>query len=266
MGVAAPVTAHAPGFGELLRGWRQRRRLSQLNLAGRAEVSSRHLSFIETGRARPSREMVLHLAEALDVPLRERNGLLVAAGFAPVYAASPLDEARMTPVRDALEMVLAAHDPYPAVVVDGTWNLVSANPAAFRLTDQVAPELLEPPLNVVRISVHPRGLAPHIVNFGQYAGHLLGRLRRQAERTADPALIELLAEAVEYCGASVTEAIPAPDDVVLPLRLRVADTELSLFSTISVFGAPRDVTIDELAIEMFYPADDATASALRTRT
>ncbi len=207
--------------------------------------------------------MVLHLAEALDVPLRERNALLVAAGFAPVYAASPLDEARMTPVRDALEMVLAAHEPYPAVVVDGTWNLVSANPAAFRLTEQVAPELLEPPLNVVRISVHPRGLAPHIVNFEQYASHLLGRLRRQAERTADPALIELLAEAIEWCGPSVSEAVPAPDDVVLPLRLRLGGMELSLFSTISVFGAPRDVTIDELAIEMFYPADEATASALR---
>lgn len=169
----------------------------------------------------------------------------------------------MQPVRDALDMILAAHQPYPALVVDGHWDLITASPAAFLLTEAVAPELLEAPLNVIRLSVHPRGLAPHVLNFPQYAGHLLARLRRQVERTADPVLTDLLAEAHDYCGDVAVEEVPGPGQVVLPLRIQLGDDTLSLFSTIAVFGAPNDVTLEEMAIESFYPADEDTASALQ---
>lgn len=231
-----------------------------------AEVSSRHLSFLETGRARPSREMVLHLAEHLDVPLRERNAMLLAAGFAPTYPTKPLDDASMRPVTSALDAVLAAHQPYPAVIVDRHWNLVSANPVAFLLTSEVDhQELLDPPVNVIRLSFHPGGLAPHILNFPEYAAHLVARLRRQVDHTADPVLTALLEEACEHTGTNAAEADHGPDEVVLPMRLRLGSDELTLFSTIAVFGAPREVTLDELAIEAFYPADDATAAILQRR-
>src|SRR5688572_21153756 len=179
------VAVERAGAGRLLREWRRRRNLSQLALASGSAVSTRHLSFIETGRARPSREMVLHLAERLDVPLRERNRLLLAAGYAPVFRERLLEDEEMAPVRDALERFLAAHEPYPALVVDRHWNLVMANRAVELLTGDVAPELLDPPANALRATLHPRGMAPRILNFSEWSGHLLHRLRRQMEVTGD---------------------------------------------------------------------------------
>jgi transcriptional regulator with XRE-family HTH domain len=259
------VTASAdsrPAVGDLLRSWRQRRSLSQLELALEADVSSRHVSFLETGRARPSREMVLHLAEHLEVPLRDRNGLLLAAGYAPVYAERELQTPEMAPVRQALDRFLRAHEPFPAVVVDRHYNLISANDAIALLTDGVAPELLEPPTNALRVTLHPRGMAPQIINLDQWSGHLLHRLRRQAAVTGDPELERLYDELVGYPGVSTA---PPPDDgaeIVLPMRMRDGDGELSFFSTISTFGTAVDITLAELSIEAFYPANARTAARL----
>jgi transcriptional regulator with XRE-family HTH domain len=260
--------------GPLLRSWRQRRRLSQLDLALEAGVSARHLSFIETGRSRPSAEMVLHLADELGVPLRERNQLLLAAGYAPRYGERTLDEPEMKPVRDAVDLVLAGHEPYPAVVVDRAWNMVAANRAVALLTEGVAPELLEPPVNVLRVSLHPDGLAPRIANLDEWRGHLLERLGRQVATTGDADLAALHDELSEYphrgsdgqaagAGPAGPGAAggPAPD-IVIPLRLRAGDGELAFFSTVTTFGTPVDVTVSELAIESFFPADAATADAV----
>src|SRR6266511_2471967 len=183
-----------PPVGALLREWRQRRRLSQFELALESGVSSRHLSFVETGRSRPSAEMVIHLAEQLDVPLRDRNHLLLAAGYAPAYAQRDLEAPDMGPVRDAIEQVLRAHEPYPALVIDHHWGLVSANRALGVLIDGVAGHLLEPPTNVLRLSLHPEGLAPRIVNLHQWRSHLLERLARDAMASGDPALTVLREE------------------------------------------------------------------------
>jgi transcriptional regulator with XRE-family HTH domain len=258
------VAVSASSFGELLRSWRQRRSLSQLALATGSAVSARHLSFIETGRSRPSREMVLHLADRLDVPLRDRNGLLLAAGFAPVYGERPLEADDMAPVRGALERFLRAHEPFPAVVVDRHWNLVSANAAVAVLTDGIAPELLEPPANALRATLHPAGLAPRIANLAEWSGHLLHRLRRQATVTGDPELQRLYEELAAYPGVS-TEApagATAAAEILLPLRLRAGDRELGFFSTVTTFGTALDITLAELAVEAFYPADDATSAFL----
>ena len=254
-----------PPVGALLRQWREHHRLSQLDLALQAEISTRHLSFLETGRARPSREMVLHLAAQLDLPLRERNQLLLAAGYAPVYAESALDAPRMAAVRAAVRQVLAAHEPYPAVVVDRGWNLVEANAAVTLLTEGVAPALLEPPVNALRVSLHPEGMAPRIVNLGEWRAHLLGRLRRQVAHTADPMLAQLYDELRAYPCAQPepTVELPGPGEIVVPLRLRHGDRELAFFSTVATFGTPLDVTVAELVIESFFPGDPATASALR---
>lgn len=254
-------------IGTLLREWRERRRLSQLDLALEAEVSTRHLSFVETGRSQPSREMVLHLAEHLDVPLRERNGLLLAAGYAPVYAETALDAPdapHMAAVRAAVRQVLAGHEPYPAVVVDRNWTIVDANAGIALLTEGVAPELLAPPANALRASLHPRGMAPRIANLGEWRAHLLGRLRRQVARTADAALAALYDELRAYPCAQPEPAIelPGPSDVVVPLRLRHGDRELTFFSMVATFGTPLDVTVAELAIESFFPADSDTAAVL----
>ncbi|MCY1032309.1 helix-turn-helix transcriptional regulator [Corallococcus sp. BB11-1] len=251
--------------GELLRGWRQRRGLSQMDLALRAEVSTRHVSFLETGRSQPSRDMLLHLAEELDVPLRERNGLLVAAGFAPVYAERPLDDPALRATREAVELVLAGHDPYPALAVDRHWTLVTANRAVGVLLVDLAPELLEPPLNVLRLSLHPSGLAPRIENLRQWRDHVLTRLHRQVEVSADATLAALLEELRGY---PVPEAREAPNErdfagVVMPLRVRTSLGLLSLFGTTTVFGTPVDITLAELAIESFFPADPETAEVLR---
>ena len=187
--------------GPLLRDWRQRRRLSQLDLALEAEVSTRHLSFVETGRSRPSAEMVLHLADRLEVPLRERNQLLLAAGHAPVFEQHALDEPEMAPVRDALQLILDGHDPYPAVVVDRAWEMLAGNSAVALLIAGVAPHLLEPPVNVLRLSLHPDGMAPRLANLGQWRAHLLERLRRQIALTGDAGLQTLLEELENYPGA-----------------------------------------------------------------
>lgn len=250
--------------GPMLREWRQRRRLSQLELALEAEVSTRHVSFIETGRSTPSREMILRLSEQLDVPLRERNRMLVAAGLAPRYGEQRLDEPGMEPVRDAIAQVLAGHEPYPAVVVDGACELLAANSAASLLTGLVAsPDLLAPPMNVLRATLHPEGLAPHIVNLGEWRQHLLERLRRQIALCGSSALVTLLAELEGYPGESPPEAVAS--EIAVPLRLRTGAGELSFISTISTFGTAVEVTTSELAIESFFPLDETTADALRHR-
>jgi transcriptional regulator with XRE-family HTH domain len=259
--MAAMVTT-APRLGELLRTWRARRRMSQLDLATSAQVSPRHLSFVETGRAKPSREMVLHLAEHLDVPLRDRNELLTAAGFAPLYRQSGLDDPALASVRAAIEVILANHAPFPAFVIDGGWQLLDANEGVAAFLPLIGEALTQPPMNVIRASLHPDGLSRRIVNFAEYAAHVVERLRRQLASTNDSALAALLEEVTAYpaVAAALAEAdASAPLAAVLPLHFRLEDgTELRFFSTMTVFGSPLDVTIAELAIESFFPADEAT--------
>lgn len=265
------IITSSPGasFGALLRVWRQRRRRSQLDLALDAEVSQRHLSFVESGRATPSREVVVRLAEQLDVPLRERNALLLAAGYAPLYAERPLDDPAMRAARDTVQIILNAHAPHPALAVDRHWRMVAANTAVRPLIAGVADaSLLAPPINVLRLSLHPRGLAPHIANLPEWRAHLLERLRRQIEASADPALASLLAELTAFgappaCSpaAAVPSAYP-PGSMAVPLQLDTMQGRLSLISTTTVFGTPVEVTLSELAIEAFFPADDATAERL----
>jgi transcriptional regulator with XRE-family HTH domain len=251
--------------GELLREWRDRRNVSQLRLASESAVSTRHLSFIETGRARPSREMVLHLADRLEVPLRERNVLLLAAGYAPAYGERPLESGEMAPVRSALERFLSAHEPYPALVVDRHWNILRTNEALNVFTDAVAPELLEPPANAIRATLHPAGLAPRILNLDEWSAHLVHRLRRELALTGDAVLEGLLAEVLEYPGVQAEpphgEALAA-GEILLPLQFLHGERRLSFFGTVTTFGTPADVTLAELALEAFYPADAETAAAL----
>ena len=248
--------------GPLLRDWRQRRRLSQLELALEADVSARHLSFVETGRSRPSAGMVLHLAERLDVPLRERNRMLLAAGHAPAFQSHHLDEPPMAPVRAAIDLILEGHDPYPAVVVDRAWEMIAANRAVALLLDGVAPHLLEPPVNVLRVSLHPEGLAPRIANLAEWRAHLLDRLRRQIAMTGDPALVALLAELETY-PAPTEHVHDAGQSIAVELRLRAPQGELAFISTVATFGTAVEVTASELAIESFFPADEMTAAAVR---
>lgn len=251
-------------FGDHLRAWRQRRHLSQLDLAGHAEISARHLSFVETGRAAPSRDMVLRLAERLDVPLRERNVLLVAAGFAPAFPDRPLDDPALSAARQAVETILKAHEPYPALAVDRHWTLISANRMVAPLLDGVAPSLLTPPLNVMRLSFHPEGLAPRTVNLADWCSHLLARLHRQIEATADPALIALCDELKTYpIPARSTPRTNMAEDVAVPFRMRAGHDVLSFISTTMIFGTPVDVTLSELALETFFPADEKTTAFLR---
>ena len=268
---------HARSVGPLLREWRQRRRLSQLDLACEADISTRHLSFLETGRAQPSRDMVLHLSERLDVPLRERNVLLVAAGFAPVFSERRLDDPALGAARRAVDLVLKGHEPYPALAVDRHWTLIAANAPVGRLTASADPSLLAPPVNVLRLALHPKGLAPRTVNLVEWRAHLLARLRRQIDVTADPALIELFKELRDYPATAAhrsanggrPSAPPARPDldqyagVAVPFRYQTEAGVLSFFSTTTVFGTPVDITLAELAIEAFFPADAATADALR---
>ena len=248
----------------MLREWRQRRRMTQLDLALVADVSARHLSFIETGRSAPSADMVKHLAEQLDVPLRERNELLLAAGYAPAYGQRDLDEPEMGPVRDALDRVLAAHEPFPAVVVDRHWGMVAGNSAVPLLTAGVAEHLLEPPVNVLRVTLHPEGMAPRIANLPEWRAHLLDRLGRQAVVSGDPALAALHEELAALPGGG--ESAPSPDlaagEIAVPLRLHHDGGELAFISTVTTFGTAVDVTVSELAIEAFFPADAATAQVL----
>jgi transcriptional regulator with XRE-family HTH domain len=254
-------------IGELLRGWRERRRLTQLELALQAEVSTRHLSFVETGRAAPSREMILHLAEQLEVPLRERNQLLLAGGYAPVYAQADLDSPELSSIRTAVRDVLTAHEPNPAIVVDRHWNLVDANSAVALFMDGVATQLQAPPVNVMRLTLHPRGVAPHIINLAQWRAHLLARLRREIAQTADPELMSLYTEIRGYQPDLDTTNLETPvaGEVVIPLRFRIRNQELVFFSIVAAFGTPLDITVDELALELFFPGNSATATFLTGR-
>lgn len=258
-----------PDVGGLLRAWRTRRSRSQLDLSLEVGVSTRHLSYVETGKAKPSPELVLALAEQLDVPLRARNELLLAAGYAPRYAERALDDPAMAHVRRSLARMLDAHDPYPGVAIDLQWNVVQANAAALALVDGLPDELLGPTLNVFRVCLHPDGLARRTKNLDEWATHLLGQLRRSWLLTADLALGALLDEVSGYPGLpdradwSAVDPEPAPT-VLVPFRFEAVDgTELSLFTTLTSFGTPRDITVEELGLELFFPADDATERALR---
>jgi len=260
----APPGARAP-FGEHLRHWRQHRRLSQQGLALEADISTRHLSYVETGRAQPSREMVLRLAERLSVPLRERNALLVAAGFAPMYQARPLNHPDLAAARQAVELVLQGHEPNPALAVDRHWNLVAANAIVPLLLEGVAPHLLVPPVNVLRLSLHPEGLGPRLANAGEWRAHLLHRLQQQIAATADGQLQALHDEiaAYPYQGDDDASHGAAPGShIAVPFELHTAWGKLSFISTITIFGTPVDVTLQELAVESFFPADAATKTAL----
>jgi transcriptional regulator with XRE-family HTH domain len=246
---APPAAGLSAPVGELLRQWRARRRLSQLDLASQADISARHLSFVETGRSTPSREMVLHLADELEVPLRERNDLLLAAGHA------------------AVRLLLDGHEPYPAMAVDRRWNMLDANGSISVFTDGVAADLLEPPVNVLRASLHPRGMASRIMNLGECRAHLLSRLHRQAVLTGDPELAALHDELRRYpCAQPEPHVeVPGPGDVFVPLRIRHQGAELAFFSTFTTVGTPLDITVAELMIESFFPADAGTAAVMRAR-
>nr|WP_230530763.1 helix-turn-helix transcriptional regulator [Microvirga roseola] len=253
--------------GDYLREWRQRRRMSQLDLALEADISTRHLSFLETGRSQPSREMVLLLAEKLDMPLREQNIMLVAAGYAPVYSERSLDDPALASMRQAVDLVLKGHEPYPALAVDRHWSLVAANDALFSLIGEMDPALLKAPVNVLRLSMHPAGLARRIVNFREWRDHLVARLEHQVDMTGDAALAALVEELRAYPTPDAAARGPAVRHdyagIVVPLQLTTGEGMLTLFSTTTVFGTPVDVTLSELAIEAFFPADAETAEALR---
>lgn len=253
------MSGTALAVGDHLREWRRRRRMSQLDLACEAEVSARHLSFVETGRASPSRDMVLRLAEQLEVPVRERNLLLVSAGFAPVFPERGLDAPEMAGARAAIDLLLEGHKPYPAFALDRHWNIVAGNGALPQLFEGVAPALLQAPVNVLRLSLHPDGLAPRIVNLSEWREHLLARLRRQIDLTADPVLIALLAEAKTYPAGAAAHRATNPAQMIVPFRVRLGGEVASLFSTTMVFGSPVEVTLSELALESFFPADAETA-------
>jgi len=250
--------------GTMIREWRTRRRLSQLDLAAEAEISQRHLSFMESGRAKPSREMALHLAERLDMPLRHRNLLLLTAGYAPGFSERELDDDALEPAMRAVERVLAAHEPNPAIAVDRQWNLIRGNRAIGPFMTVADAQLLAPPANVLRLSLHPKGLAPYIANLAAWRAHLLHRLARQNETFADPAMQALEAELRGYPGgvskAPVVHDVAA--DIAVPLQLDIGGARLSFITTITVFGTPLDVTLSELAMETFFPADEVTAAYL----
>jgi transcriptional regulator with XRE-family HTH domain len=264
---AHTATAQADGtrpvhIGDHLREWRQRRHLSQLDLAGDAEISARHLSFVETGRAAPSRDMVLKLAERLNLPLRERNVLLVAAGFAPAFPQRSLDDPALKSARAAIDLVLKAHEPNPALAYDRHWNLVSANRMMMPLLEGVPARLLGQPINILRLAFHPEALAGRTVNLSEWCGHLLERLHRQCEATADPELIGLYQELRGYPIPARSAPLTA-DNVAIPFKLRFDGDVLSFFSTTMIFGTPVDITLSELALETFFPADDLTAARMR---
>ena len=253
--------------GDHLREWRLRRRMSQLDLACEAEVSSRHLSFVETGRSQPSRDMILRLAERLEVPMRERNVLLVAGGFAPVFPERGLDAPELAAAKAALDILLDGHKPYPAFAVDRHWNIVASNGALPQLYEGVDPALLTAPVNALRLSLHPKGLGPRIVNFAEWRAHVVDRLRRQIDLTADPGLIQLLDEVRGY-GRGHSQPVrsrPAAglSEMVVPFRIRLAGEVATFFTTTMVFGTPVEVTLSELALESFFPADAATAALVK---
>jgi transcriptional regulator with XRE-family HTH domain len=260
----APVQSQ-PEVGTLLRQWRERRRMTQLELALEAGVSARHLSFVETRRSKPGREMLLRVLEQLDVPFRERNRLLLAAGHAPAYPERPLDHPDLGPVREAIDAILSGHEPYPAVAVDRVWNLVAANSTMLALAEtvEIAPELLEPPVNVMRVGLHPRGLGPLFVNHGDWHAHWLGRLERQLAATGDEQLAALIEEVAGYPVPEPTNDAAADDGMLGPVRVRTDGGELAFFGMFASFDTPFEVTTSELAVELLFPADRATAERLR---
>jgi transcriptional regulator with XRE-family HTH domain len=265
---AVMQAASIAAVGEQLRAWRLRRRWSQLELAAAAEISTRHLSYIETGRANPSREMVLRLTERLAVPLRERNAFLIAAGYAPMYRERHLDDPALAAAKQAVELILKSHEPFPALAIDRHWNLVFANRMVPHLLAGVEASLLQAPMNVLRLTLHPRGLAPRIANLAQWRAHLFERLSRQIAATADPALVALLAD---------LRTLPVPEGepeeylqgehmgIAVPLRFRSRSGVLSFISTTTIFGSPVEVTLQELALETFLPLDEFTMRALQER-
>jgi transcriptional regulator with XRE-family HTH domain len=254
-----------PNVGHLIREWRQRRRLSQLDLACEADISTRHLSYVENGRASPSREMLMHLAERLDVPLRERNLLLTAAGYAPIYRERPLADPALSAARQAVDLVLKGHEPYPALAIDRHWTMLAHNRTVPLLLDGVDAALLKPPVNVLRLSLHPQGLAPRIVNLVQWREHLFWRLKHQIDLSGDPVLVELLTElqALPFDASRSHGASIDPAGVAVPLQFSTPQGTLSFIGTTTVFGTPVDITLAELALETFFPADSHTAEQLR---
>jgi transcriptional regulator with XRE-family HTH domain len=263
--MTSAVNARKP-FGEQIREWRQRRHLSQMDLAAQAEMSTRHLSFLETGRSQPSRAMLLRLVERLSVPLRERNGLLIAAGFAPMYSMHSLSDPEMSSARAAVDLILAGHEPYPAVLVDRHWNLVGGNRASAPMMAGADASLLVPPVNVLRITLHPKGVAPRIENLAEVREHVLARLQRDFELTADETLKALLEELRAYPGNEGDTSGEEPvsyGGVVVPLKMRTPAGVITLFSTTTIFGTPTEVTLSELMLEAFYPADEFSANVLR---
>jgi len=265
---SASASGGAPSVGELLRAWRQRRRRSQLDLALDAEISQRHLSFLESGRSQPSRDVILRLADRLAVPFREQNLLLTSAGFAPVHRERSLDDPALDAAKAAVQLILKGYEPHPALAIDRHWTLVFANSAAQALMSGIAAELLAPPVNALRLSLHPKGLAPRILNFSEWRGHVLARLSGQVEISGDPVLVELAEELRAYPappgreqgGSAVTAAYGG---VAVPLKLASDAGILQFLSTTTVFGTALDVTLSELAIEAFFPANAETAEAIR---
>ena len=261
--MSATVSTLARPVGDLLREWRRHRRLSQLDLACGADISTRHLSFMESGRSQPSRDMILRLAEYLEIPLRERNQLLVAAGFAPVYRERTFDDPAFAAVLGSIRLLLKGLEPYPALAVDRHWNLLESNQATQRMLAGLVPQWLTPPINVLRLSLHPDGLAPHIRNLPVWRAHLLDRLRRQIDATHDPALVALFQELRSYPGDDADELHVLSGDIAVPMELALGDVTLAMLSTTTVFGTPMDITLAELALEAFVPADETTAHYLR---
>jgi transcriptional regulator with XRE-family HTH domain len=264
IGYLPTMETQSSPVGHLIREWRGRRRMSQLDLALEAEISQRHLSFVESGRAAPSRDMVLRLAEQLDVPLRQQNRMLLAAGFAPTYPERPVDDISFKPAMEAIGLVLKAHEPNPALAVDGLWNLIQGNDAIAPFLQGVDAKLLEPPVNVLRLSLHPDGIASRIENLAEWRAHVLERLRRLASISGNPRVAELEAELRSYPHRASSHPVRHDySNIAVPLRIKSGDITLSFISTVTVFGTPLDVTVSEVAIESFFPADAATAEALR---
>jgi len=261
------MSAQQPSFGVVLRRWRERRRMTQMDLAFAANASTRHLSYLETGRAQPSREMVMRLGEYLDLPLRERNTLLLAAGFAPAFQERPLAE--LSAAREAIAQVLDAHKPYPAFAVDRHWNIVLSNRVLPQLYVDVAPELLRPPVNSVRLTLHPQAMAPRIVNLAEWRNHVIAELRHQLDARADAGTQALLTEVMSYPtppGAAAIEPEEGAERYATPLKIRTEAGVVSFLSTITVFGTPTDVTLSELALEMLFPADSRTVAIVGAMT
>jgi transcriptional regulator with XRE-family HTH domain len=259
------MTGRGQSIGDELRRWRKRRDMSQLDLALSADISTRHLSFVETGRSQPGRELLLRLTRELEIPLRGRNELLVSAGFAPVFQQRSYDDPAFDPVRRVIDAALALHRPFPAYVIDRYWDVVASNGAVPELFEGIAPELARRPMNVVRLMLHPRGLAPRAVNLGAWRTRLLARLRQQVNLTADPALEALLREARSFPGpdAGEEETTDPDSNLMVPLQIMTGIGRLSFLNATMVFGTPVDVTLEEIALEKLYPADASTEDAIR---